>query len=213
MGELILYDYWRSSAAWRVRLALAAKGLAATQVPISLIGAEQRSPDHLARNPQGLVPVLADGPLLLSQSLAIIEYLDETHPDPPLLPADPAGRALVRSAALIIAADVHPLGNLRVLRWLREELGQDEAAVTGWLHQWMGTGLAALEAFATSHGGRYVYGNRLSLADLCLVPQLYNARRFALPIAGLPRLLAAEAAVLAQPWAAGTRPVEPKSVK
>lgn len=213
MGDLILYDYWRSSAAWRVRLALAAKGLAATQVPVSLIGGEQRSPDHLGRNPQGLVPVLADGPLLLSQSLAIIEYLDETHPDPPLLPADPAGRALVRSAALIIAADVHPLGNLRVLRWLREELGQDDAAVTAWLHQWMGSGLAALEAFATRHGGRFVYGDRLSLADLCLIPQLYNARRFGLSPAGMARLLAVEAAVLALPWAAATQPVEPEKAK
>jgi maleylacetoacetate isomerase len=213
MGELILYDYWRSSAAWRVRLALAAKGLSAVHVPISLIGAEQRSPDHLDRNPQGLVPVLADGALLLSQSLAIIEYLDETHRDPPLLPADPAGRALVRSAALIIAADVHPLGNLRVLRWLREELGQDDSAVTAWLHQWMGSGLAALEAFATRHGGRFVYGDRLSMADLCLVPQFYNARRFGLPLTGLPRLLAAEAAVMALPWAAATHPVEPEKAK
>jgi maleylacetoacetate isomerase len=213
MGELILYDYWRSSAAWRVRLALAAKGLSAAHVPISLIGAEQRSPDHLDRNPQGLVPVLADGPLVLSQSLAIIEYLDELHPDPPLLPADPAGRALVRSAALIIAADVHPLGNLRVLRWLREELGQDDSAVTAWLYQWMGSGLAALEGFATRYGGRFVYGNCVTVADFCLVPQFYNARRFGLPLHGLPRLLAAEAAVMALPWAAATHPVEPEKAK
>jgi len=190
-------------------MALAAKGLAATQVPISLIAAEQRSAAHLDRNPQGLVPVLIDDQLVLSQSLAIIEYLDELHPEPPLLPADAAGRALVRSAALVIAADVHPLGNLRVQRWLKAEMGQDEAAVQRWLHQWMGDGLAALEAFATSHGGRFLFGDRVTLADLCLVPQMYNARRFGLPLAPWPRLLAAEQAVMAQPWFAGTEPVEP----
>lgn len=206
---MLLHDYWRSTASWRVRLALAAKGLPATRLPVSLLAGEQRSADHLARNPQGLVPVLIDGDLVLSQSLAIIEYLDDRHPDPPLLPADAAGRALVRSAALVIAADVHPLGNLRVQRWLKAEMGQDEAAVQRWLHQWMGDGLAALEAFATSHGGQFLFGDRVTLADLCLVPQLYNARRFGLPLAPWPRLLVAEQAVMAQPWFAGTEPVEP----
>ena len=206
---MLLHDYWRSTASWRVRLALAAKGLPATRLPVSLVAGEQRSADHLARNPQGLVPVLVDDELVLSQSLAIIEYLDELHPEPPLLPADPAGRALVRSAALVIAADVHPLGNLRVQRWLKAEMGQDEAAVLRWLHQWMGDGLAALEAFAASHGGRFLFGDQVTLADLCLVPQLYNARRFDLSLAPWPRLLAAEQAVMAQPWFAGTEPVEP----
>lgn len=190
-------------------MALAAKGLAATQVPISLIAAEQRSAAHLDRNPQGLVPVLIDDGLVLSQSLAIIEYLDEMHPEPPLLPADAAGRALVRSAALVIAADVHPLGNLRVQRWLKAEMAQDEAAVVRWLHQWMGDGLAALEDFARRHGGRCLFGDHVTLADLCLVPQLYNARRFGLALAAWPRLLAAEQTVMAQPWFAGTEPVEP----
>lgn len=209
MGDLILHDYWRSSASWRVRLALAAKGLAATRLPVNLVAGDQRGAGHLARNAQGLVPVLEDGPLVLTQSLAIIEYLDERHPDPPLLPADAAGRALVRGAALVIAAEVHPLGNQRVQRWLREQMGQDDAAVTAWLHHWMHDGLAALEGFAARHGGAQIYGDRIGLADLCLVPQLYNARRFGLDVAAYPRLLAAEAGVLARPWTAGTQPREP----
>ncbi len=210
---LVLHDYWRSSASWRVRLALAAKGLPATRLPVSLIAGEQRSPAHLARNPQGLVPVLEDGSLVLNQSIAIIEYVDECHPAPPLLPATPAGRALVRGAALVIAAEVHPLGNLRVQRWLRDEMGQAEAAITRWLHHWMAEGLGALELFAHSHGGRQLYGDQVTLADLCLVPQLYNARRFGLPLAPYPRLLAAEAALLAHDWAMATFPSEPEKAK
>lgn len=206
--RLVLYGYWRSSAAWRVRLALAAKGLTAAHVPVNLVKTEQRAPAHLALNPQGLVPVLADGPLLLSQSLAIIEYLDETHPNPPLLPPDAAGRALVRGAALVVAAEVHPLGNLRVQRWLRDEMGQDNAAVTGWLHHWMGEGLATLEAFAGRHGGTFLYGDRFGLADLCLVPQLYNARRFGLPLDPFPTLLRVETQVASLPFVVGTRPEE-----
>lgn len=210
MSKLVLFDYWRSSASWRVRLALAAKGLEAEPQAVSLIAGEQRDADHLARNPQGLVPVLVDGPLVLSQSLAIIEYLDECHPLPPLLPAGAAARALVRGAALVIAAEVHPLGNLRVQRWLREAMGQDDAAVTGWLHHWMADGLAALEAFARAHGGRQLFGDMVTLADLCLVPQLYNARRFGLSLSEFPRLVAAEAALMAEPWAAATVPIEPE---
>ncbi|OYQ31911.1 maleylacetoacetate isomerase [Sandarakinorhabdus cyanobacteriorum] len=209
MGALVLHDYWRSSAAWRVRLALAAKGQEATRLPVSLLAGDQRSPAHLARNPQGLVPVLEDGPLLLSQSLAIIEYIEESFPEPPLLPADAAGRALVRSAALVIAADVHPLGNLRVQRWLRDRMGQDDDAVTLWLHHWMADGLSALEEFAARHGGQFLFGDRISIADLCLVPQLYNARRFGLQLDDYPRLLAVDMAVAALPWSAAARPQEP----
>jgi maleylacetoacetate isomerase len=209
MGMLVLHDYWRSSASWRVRLALAAKGLEAVRLPVNLVDGDQRSPAHLARNPQGLVPVLEDGPLVLSQSLAIIEYIEESFPELPLLPPDPASRALVRSAAMVIAAEVHPLGNLRVQRWLRGEMGQDDAAVTRWLHHWMADGLATLEAFALRHGEGQLFKNGITIADLCLVPQLYNARRFGLDLAPWPRLLAAEAGVLAQPWAAATMPVQP----
>ncbi len=208
MSGLILYDYWRSTASWRVRLALAYKGLTATHVPINLLHSDQRSAAHLARNPQGLVPVLVDGTAVLSQSLAIIEYLEETVPSPPLLPADPLGRALVRGAALVVAADVHPLGNLRVQRWLRGPMGQDDAAVTAWLHQWMGDGLAALEAFHGRHGGTCLHGDAVSLADLCLVPQLYNARRFGLDVNAYPALLGVEARVRAQPWSAAAEPQE-----
>lgn len=203
---LILHGYWRSTAAWRVRLALGFKGLAASHVPVNLLAGAQRAAPHLALNRQGLVPVLEDGPLLLSQSLAIIEYLEERCPMPPLLPAEPAGRALVRSAALIIAADVHPLGNLRVQRWLRQEMGQDEAAVMRWLHHWMADGLVALEDFAARHGGRCLFGDAVSLADLCLLPQLFNARRFGLELAAWPRLLAVEQGLADAAWVEAARP-------
>lgn len=204
--DLFLYGYWRSSAAWRVRLALAAKGLAADGAAVNLATGEQRTPSHLAINAQGLVPVLRHGDLLLTQSLAIIEYLDDVWPMPPLLPGDAAGRALVRGAAQVVAAEIHPLGNARVQRYLRASLGADDAAVTAWLHHWLADGLGALEAFAARHGGRHLFGDTLTLADLVLVPQLYNARRFGFDVAGLPRLLAAEAQVLARPELAATAP-------
>lgn len=201
-----LHGYWRSTAAWRVRLALAAKGIAHESVAVNLLQGEQRSAGHLALNLQGLVPVLEHDGLVLTQSLAIIEYLDEIFPEPPLLPADAAGRARARAAALIVAAEVHPLGNLRVQRWLRGDMGQDDAAVTRWLHQWMGDGLAALEAMAAQHGGRCLIGDQISIADLALVPQLYNARRFGVAVAPFERLLACEATVLAEGWAASANP-------
>ncbi|WP_439546846.1 maleylacetoacetate isomerase [Sandarakinorhabdus sp.] len=201
-----LHGYWRSTAAWRVRLALAAKGLAYDSVAVNLLDNEQRGQGHLALNLQGLVPVLEHDGVVLTQSLAIIEYLDELFPDPPLLPADPANRARARAAALIVAAEVHPLGNLRVQRWLRSEMGQDDAAVSGWLHHWMADGLAALEAMAQQFGGRCLIGDDISIADLALVPQLYNARRFNLSLTRYPRLLDCEAMVAKQPWAGITRP-------
>lgn len=196
-----LHGYWRSTAAWRVRLALAAKGLAHDSIAVNLVQGQQRSTGHLALNLQGLVPVLEHDGLVLTQSLAIMEYLDEVFPDPPLLPADPAGRARVRAAALIVAADVHPLGNLRVQRWLRSEMQQDDAAVTGWLHQWMRDGLTALEVMARQYSGRHLIGDSVSIADLALVPQLYNARRFELPLNSFPGLLAAEKAISVLDWA------------
>ena len=196
-----LHGYWRSTAAWRVRLALGYKGLACEQVAVNLVQGEQRSAGHLALNPQGLVPVLEHDGAVLTQSLAIIEYLDERFPHPPLLPADALGRARVRSAALTIAADVHPLGNLRVQRWLRGEMHQDDAAVTRWLHQWMRDGLTSLEQFSIRHGGQFLHGDSLSLADICLLPQLYNARRFGLPLDDYPRLTEIEAGFSGQDWA------------
>jgi maleylacetoacetate isomerase len=204
--DLTLYSYWRSSAAYRVRLALAWKGLAATTIPINLIASEQSSEAFRAINPQGFVPLLVAGGEALSQSLAIIEYLDESCPLPPLLPGDAIGRARVRAAALMIAADIHPINNLRVLRYLKGSLGQDQAAIDGWARHWITAGLAGLEGFAASHGGRFLHGDALSLADLCLVPQLYNARRVATDLAGFPRLLAVEARVLALEFAAAAHP-------
>lgn len=203
---ITLHGYWRSTAAWRVRLALALKGIAHESVAVNLVADAQRSAGHLALNSQGLVPVLVHDGAVLTQSLAIIEYLDELHPAPPLLPADALGRARVRSAALTIAADVHPLGNLRVQRWLRQEMRQPDAEVTRWLHQWMGDGLAALENFAAQFGGDFLYGDTPGLADICLVPQLYNARRFALPLDAFPRLKTIDLRVAALPWAMAAQP-------
>lgn len=203
---MTLYGYWRSSAAYRVRLALAWKGLAATAVPIDLRSGEQAGVAYRAHNPQGLVPLLVDDGLVLSQSLAIIEYLDETYPQPPLLPADALGRARVRSAALIVVADIHPINNPRVANRLRSDFGADQPAIDSWSRHWMTMGFVGLEAFATAHGGRFVHGDALSIADLCLVPQLYNARRVGTALAAFPRLLAAEAQLLAMPFAAAAHP-------
>jgi maleylacetoacetate isomerase len=203
---MILYGYWRSSAAWRVRLALHFKGIAYDSVAVNLVQGDQRRAAHLARNPQGLVPVLEHDGAMLSQSLAIIAYLDERYPQPPLLPADAIGRAQVRAAALTIAAEVHPLGNLRVQRWLKDDLHANDAAVTRWLHHWMHEGLTSLEAFAGQHGGDFLFGDMPGLADLCLVPQLYNARRFALDLAPYPRLIAIDSRVSATDWAQAARP-------
>lgn len=203
---MTLYGYWRSSAAYRVRLALAWKGLSAASIPIDLRAGAQSGAGFRAVNPQGLVPLLIDGDAALSQSLAIIEYLDETHPQPPLLPADAIGRARVRAAALIVAAEIHPVNNLRILNYLKGPMQQDQPAVDAWVAHWMAAGLEALEAFVAAHGGRFVHGDALSIADLCLVPQLYNARRFGVDLAAYPRLRAADAAVLALPFAAAAHP-------
>lgn len=203
---LILHGYWRSSAAWRVRLALGAKGLAYENRPVNLVAGAQRSPEHRALNPQGLVPVLEHDGQQFTQSLAIIEYLDERFEQPPLLPAGAAARALVRGAALTIAAEVHPLGNLRVQQWLRAEMGQGDAEITRWLHHWMADGLGALEQFAARHGGRCLFGDTVTIADLCLLPQLYNARRFGFDLTACPRLTNVETFVSQLSWALAAHP-------
>ncbi len=192
---MILHDFWRSSAAYRTRIALNLKGLDYQQVAHSLPAGAQRSATFLALNPQGLVPALEVDAAVLTQSLAIIEYLDETHPQPPLLPRDPHGRANVRAMALAIACDIHPLNNLRVLNWLRSELGAAEDAVTGWIRHWIALGFAALEEQAQRHSGdgRFCFGTQASLADICLVPQMYNARRFACELAPYPTLVGIDA--------------------
>lgn len=175
-----LYTYFRSSAAYRVRIALNLKGIACESVAVDLRPGAHRQPDYLALNPQGLVPALEDGGAVLGQSLAIIEYLEETHPQPPLLPRAALDRARVRSLALAIACDIHPLNNLRVLKYLRSPLGEDEAAVDTWYRHWIAEGFRALEEEArrSSGDGRHMFGTEVTLADVCLVPQMYNAHRF-----------------------------------
>lgn len=189
---MILHDFWRSSAAYRVRIALHLKGIAFTQSMHSLPRGEQRSAEYLALNPQGLIPAIESGQDVVTQSLAIIEYLDERHPGLPLLPKDAAGRATVRAMALSIACDIHPLNNLRVLNYLRSEFGADEEAVTRWIRHWIGSGFDALEMQVkrTSGDGRFCFGDSPTLADACLVPQMYNARRFGCDLSTYPSLVA-----------------------
>jgi maleylpyruvate isomerase len=189
-----LHGYFRSSAAYRVRIALNLKGLSAEQLSHHLRKGEQRDPSYLAINPQGLVPTLQnDDGAILTQSLAIIEWLDEIHPQPPLLPSDPLRRARVRAFAQAIACDTHPVQNLKVLARLRE-LGLSEEQVTGWAAWANREGLSACEKLVAGEGGPFCFGEQPSLADLCLVPQLANARRFGVEVAAFPRLLEAEAA-------------------
>jgi len=190
-----LYGYFRSSATWRVRIALHWKGLAFETIPVNLLEGAQRSPEYLARSPQGLVPTLVDGDLVLGQSLAILEYLEETRPEPPLLPAAPAERARARELALLVACEIHPLQNLGVRRLLREEFGLSQEAEQRFARLAIERGLRAFEAkLRAGPPGPFCCGPRPSLADVCLVPQLTNARRFGADLAGLERALAAEAA-------------------
>lgn len=203
-GALVLYDYWRSSAAYRVRIALELKGLAYTAHPIDLSKGDQRSDDFRALNPQGFVPALVVDGVLLTQSLAIIDYLDALAPAPRLIPAEPLARAQVLARALTIAADIHPLNNLRVLNYLRGELAQDKDGVTAWYHHWIAEGFAALEAGAPDSG--LFGGDSPDLADVCLVPQMSNARRFAVDLAPYPRLVRIDAALCALPAFAAAAP-------
>jgi maleylpyruvate isomerase len=192
-----LHGYFRSSASYRVRIALNLKGLRAEQLPCHLRRGEQRAPAFLAINPQGLVPALEnDAGATLTQSLAIIEWLDETHPEPPLLPNDPLRRAKVRAFAQVLACDTHPVQNLKVLARLRE-LGVAEDKVTGWAGWANREGLAACEKLIAHEPGPFCFGSAPTLADLCLVPQLANARRFGVDVNAFPRLLKAEAAAKA----------------
>jgi maleylacetoacetate isomerase len=185
-----LYTFFRSSAAYRVRIALHLKGIAYEAIPVDLRPGAHREPDYLARNPQGLIPALEDGGEVISQSLAIIEYLEEMQPQPPLLPRPALERARVRSLALAVACDIHPLNNLRVLNYLRSQLGLDEAAVDTWYRHWIAEGLRTLEAEAKRGGsdGRHLVGTAVTLADVCLVPQMFNARRFRCNVEPFPTL-------------------------
>ncbi|HKH00069.1 MAG TPA: maleylacetoacetate isomerase [Bradyrhizobium sp.] len=188
-----LHGYFRSSAAYRVRIALNLKGLSAEHLPHHLRKGEQRDPSYLAINPQGLVPTLQDHGAIITQSLAIIEWLEETHPEPPLLPKDPLRRAQVRAFAMALACDTHPVQNLKVLARLRQ-LGLAEEQVTEWAAWANREGLAACETLIANESGPFCFGETPSMADLCLVPQLANARRFGVDLTAFPHLLKAETA-------------------
>jgi maleylacetoacetate isomerase len=183
-----LYTYFRSGTSHRVRIALNLKGLAYEAVPVHLLKGEQRQAGYLALNPQGLLPLLEDGEVRISQSLAIIEYLERTHPEPPLLPADPAGEARVRSLALACACEMHPLTNLRVLRYLKDPLGLDQAARDAWCRHWTEEGFAALERRLASEpgAGRFCHGDTPTLADICLVPQIVSSQRWGTDLGPYP---------------------------
>ncbi len=211
MSKPVLYDYWRSSASYRVRVALNLKGVDYELREVSLLGGAQKGDANLARNPQGLVPTLAIDGHDLTQSLAIIDYLDATYPEPPLVPSDPAARARTLARALVIAADIQPLDNLRVLKYLKNELGQDQGAIDIWYRHWIVEGFKALEAQAPQSG--CFGGNAPDLSDICLVPQMYNARRFETDLAPFPKLVRIDAALNAIPAFADAAPeaVKPAS--
>jgi len=201
------HGYFRSSAAYRCRIAFNLKGVSPQFVPVHLRRGEQHADGFAALNPQRLVPALEVDGHVLTQSLAIVEWLEETRPQPPLLPAEPFARAAVRAFALAIAAEIHPLDNLRVLAYLKGALGHDQATVDTWYRHWVAEGLAACEALvARDGGGAFCFGDAPGLADLCLVPQLYNARRFGCDLAGVPRLVAIDAACAAHPAFAAAHP-------
>lgn len=192
--DAILYGYFRSTAAYRVRIALGLKGLSADQHYVHLRKGEQTQPAYRKINPAGLVPYFIEGDLHLAQSLAIIEYLDETHPAPPLLPRGATARAIAREMAQVVCCDIHPIGNLRVLNRLID-LGVDDAARTAWSQHWIAAGFDAIEArLAGLDVAPFAFGDQPTLADICIVPQVFNARRFGLDLAPYPRIRAIDAA-------------------
>ena len=193
MAEAILYDYFRSSAAYRVRIALNLKGIDYEQRSVNLAAGDQKSDGYRTLNPQGLVPMLEIDGHRLTQSLSIIMYLAMRDPEPPLLPPDIAEAAHVRSMALTIACDIHPLNNLRVLKYLKGSLGVSDEAKDEWYRHWIAEGFTALEAMAAPSAGRFIYGDAPTIADICLVPQMYNARRFSVSVDAYPTLLRADA--------------------
>ena len=188
---ITLHSYWRSTAAYRVRIALNFKQLDYAQAPHDLRVGEHGAAAYAAVNPQKLIPALEVDGAVLTQSLAILEWLEEAYPEPPLLPATPAERAVVRAMALAIACDIHPLNNLRVLARLRADFGAGETAINHWIASWIADGFEAMETMIISHGGAFAYGDTPTMADCCLVPQVYSARRFNVDLAPYPRLVAA----------------------
>lgn len=205
---VILYDYWRSSASFRARIALNLAGVAYESSPVDLLKNEHKSAEHLARNPQGLVPALFIDGHLLTQSLAIIEYLDETR-GLKLLPADPLDRARVRAVTYAIAMDIHPVCNTGVINRVTELTGEVDATRLAWMHKFIGDGLAAVETLLAALPGPFCFGDRVTLADICLAPQVYNARRWGVSLDAMPRVAAAELALSALPAFSAARPVAP----
>ena len=187
-----LYTFFRSSAAYRMRIALNLKGIDYDAEFVSLPKGEHRTDAFLKVNPQGLVPVLIDGETALVQSMATIEYLDETHPEPPLMPSSPSDRAYVRGVSQVIGCDIHPLNNLRVLKYLRDPLGHDEDIVQSWYAHWIAEGFRSLEGLLNTGGqsGKFCFGDQVTMADVCLVPQVFNAQRFNCPTDDYPTVMA-----------------------
>ena len=203
MTQVILFDYYRSSACYRVRIALNLKQVGYEPVSVNLAAGAQKDDAYRARNPQGFVPMLDIDGQHLTQSLAIIDYLDATRPEPRLTPENPADRAHVLGLALLIACDIHPINNLRVLKYLGGPLGQDEEVRNAWYRHWIAEGFAALEPLAAARAGTCLFGDSPTLADVCLVPQMYNARRFEVDLAAYPTLVRIDAALTArEPFAA-----------
>ena len=203
---MILHGYWRSGAAYRTRIALNLKGLIYDQQGVDLRTGAQRSEAFVTLNPQGMVPALEVDGAVLTQSPAILEWLEEAHPQPPLLPVDPVGRARVRAMAALIGCDIHPLNNLRVGKALRETFGADQAAVDAWAARWIVSGFTALEALVAQHGKGWCFGAAPTLADCYLIPQIYSARRFNVPLDAFPRLLAIDEAAKRHPAFAAAHP-------
>ena len=203
--KLVLHGYFRSGTTYRVRLALNWKGLDYDFVPVNLVEGEQSRPDYLARNPQGLVPALEADGVILTQSPAILEWLEEVFPDKPLLPSDPVQRARVRAFAAAIGCDIHPIQNLRVLKKVKADYGADQEGAAAWARHWITTGFDALEqlaelsAQADREASGFLFGDGPTLAEVYLVPQMYNAHRFGVDLAPYPRLVAADAAARALP--------------
>jgi maleylacetoacetate isomerase len=195
LAEPCLFGYWRSSAAYRVRIVLNLKQITVNHIDVQLVAGEQRGTGYRAQNPAGLVPFWreADG-FTLAQSLAIIAYLDETHPDPPLLPQDRRQRALCREIAYTIACDIHPIGNLRVCQKLEADFRAPSGTLAAWNRHWIAAGFEAIEARLKSTAGRNAVGDTITLADVCLIPQVYNARRYGLDLTPYPRIAAADEA-------------------
>jgi len=192
MSRIILHDYYRSSACYRVRIALNLKGIEYEKKPVNLLESEQRSDEYRSLNPEGLVPTLEIDGHRLTQSMAILTYLDSRYPTPPLIPAMAPERAHVGEMAMIVACDIHPLNNLRVLKYLKTELGHSQEDVDRWYAHWIREGLSALEKIAAPKAGKFLVGDMVTAADIFLVPQLYNARRFNVPVDDFPTLLRAE---------------------